>query len=117
MKYKNIFDFLKLNEKEFVISSCNDNCIKFWNSNNYSNIASINNIESSWSLKNMCLLEDDILCVGGENSKGFYLIKISTHQLIKNIIGPKTIYSINECLDGLFLFFYLQYLYFLVMFI
>ena len=51
----------------------------------------------------MCLLEDDILCVGGKNSKGFYLIKISTHQLIKNIIGPKIIYAINECLDGLFL--------------
>ena len=51
----------------------------------------------------MCLLEDDILCVGGNNSKGFYLIKISTHQLIKNILGPKKIYAINECLDGLFL--------------
>ena len=51
----------------------------------------------------MCLLEDDMLCVGGCNSKGFYLIKISTHQLIKNILGPKTIWSINECLDGLFL--------------
>ena len=37
----------------------------------------------------MCLLEDDILCIGGNNSKGFYLIKISTHQLIKNILGPK----------------------------
>ena len=51
----------------------------------------------------MCLLENDLFCVGGINSKGFYLIKISTHQLIKNIIGPKRIYSINECLDGLFL--------------
>ena len=51
----------------------------------------------------MCLLENDLLCIGGDNSKGFYLIKISTHQLIKNIIGPKRIYSINECLDGLFL--------------
>ena len=54
-------------------------------------------------LKTICLLEDDILCVGGNNSKGFYLIKISTHQLIKNILGPKTIFAINECLDGLFL--------------
>ena len=51
----------------------------------------------------MCLLEDDLLCVGGNNSKGFYLIKISNHQLIKNIPGPKNIYSIIECLDGLFL--------------
>ena len=44
-----------------------------------------------------------ILCVGGKNSKGFYLIKISTHQIIKNIVGPQIIYSIYECIDGLFL--------------
>ena len=51
----------------------------------------------------MCLLEDDILCVGGVNLKGFYLIKISTHQHFKNIIGPITVWSIIKCLDGLFL--------------
>ena len=96
-------NILRLNENEFVTSSYDDKCIKFWNSNDYSNIATINNIQSSWTWKNMCLLENDLLCVGGNNSKGFYLIKISTHQLIKNIIGPKTIYSINKCLDGLFL--------------
>ena len=46
----------------------------------------------------MCLLEDDILGI-----RGFYLIQISTHQLIKNILGPERIISINECLYGLFL--------------
>ena len=51
----------------------------------------------------MCKLDDDILCIGGDNSTGFYIIKISTHQLIKNIIGPKCVYSIYECFDGLFL--------------
>ena len=51
----------------------------------------------------MCLLEDDILCVRGTNTKGFYLIQISTHQLIKHIRGPERIMSINKCLDGLFL--------------
>ena len=96
-------NILKLNENEFVTSSCGDKCIKFWNSNDYSNIITIDNIEIEWTLKTMCLLENDLLCIGGENSKGFYLIKISTHQLIKNIIGPKIIYSINKCLDGLFL--------------
>ena len=35
--------------------------------------------------------------------KNIYLIEISTHQLIKNIIEPESILSINECLDGLFL--------------
>ena len=96
-------NILKLNENEFVTSSFSDKCIKFWNSNNYINIIIINNIESTGTWENMCLLENDILSIGGDNSKGFYLIKISTHQLIKNIIGPKIIYSINKCLDGLFL--------------
>ena len=104
--FKNIsdeFNILKLNENEFVISSQSDKCIKFCNSNDYSNIITINNIEYTWTFKNMCLLEKDLLCVGGDNSKGFYLIKITTHQLIKNIIGPQRIFSINKCLDGLFL--------------
>ena len=100
---ENDCNILKLNENEFVTSSCSDKCIKFWNSNDYSNIATINNIEIELTYKTMCLLENDILCVGGDNSKGFYLIKISTHKLIKNIPGPKIIWSINECLDGLFL--------------
>ena len=96
-------NILKLNDNEFVTSSVYDKCIKFWNSNDYSNISTINNIECDWTSRNMCKLDDDILCIGGKNSKGFYIIKISTHQLIKNIIGPKEIYSIYECFDGLFL--------------
>ena len=77
-------NILNLNENEFVTSLREDKCIKFWNSNNYSNISTINNIEIEWTYQTMCLLEDDILCIGGNYSKGFYLIKISTHQLIKN---------------------------------
>ena len=69
-------NILKLNENEFVTSSFNDKCIKFWNSNDYSNISTINNIESTGSWKNMGLFKNDLLCVGGCNSKGFYLIKI-----------------------------------------
>ena len=44
--------------------------------------------------------DDYVLCY---SNKGFYLINILNHQLIKNIIGPKNIYSIYECIDGLFL--------------
>ena len=54
-------NILRLNKNEFVTSSCYDKCLKFWNSNNYSNIKTINNIETPWTLKTMCLLEDDIL--------------------------------------------------------
>ena len=96
-------NILKLNDNEFVTSADNDKCIKFWNSNDYSNISTINNIECTSTSRNMCKLDDDILCIGGNNSKGFYIIKISTHQLIKNIVGPKRIFSIYECFDGLFL--------------
>ena len=97
-------NILKLNENEFVTSSYNDKCLKFWNSNNFTNISTINNIESfSWPKRNLCKLNDDILCVGGTNSKGFYLIKISTHQLLTNITGPNYISSIYKCFDGLFL--------------
>ena len=96
-------NILKINENEFVTSSCGDKCIKFWNSDDFSNITTINNIESDWTSKILCIIDDDILCVGGTNSKGFYLIKISTHQIIKNILGPKEIYSINKCFDGLLL--------------
>ena len=96
-------NILKLNENEFVTSANNDKCIKFWNSNDYSNISTINNIESNWTYRILCKLDDDILCIGGTNSKGFYLIKISNHQLIKNINGPQEIYSINICYDGLIL--------------
>ena len=34
-------NILKLNENEFVTSSYSDKCIKFWNSNDYSNISTI----------------------------------------------------------------------------
>ena len=53
--------------------------------------------------RTLCLIKEDILCVGGNNSKGFYLINIQNHQLIKNILGPQRIFSIYECNDGLFL--------------
>ena len=96
-------NILKINENEFVTSSCIDKCLKFWNSNDYSNIATINNIENQWASGTLCIINEDTLCVGGCNSKGFYLINITNHQLIKNIIGPKVIYCIYECLDGLFL--------------
>ena len=63
----------------------------------------INNIKTGFYIRELCIIEDDILCIGGFESNCFYLIKISTHQIIKNIVGPKIIYSIYKCFDGLFL--------------
>ena len=96
-------NILKINENEFVTSSISDKCLKFWNSNNFSNIATINNIETYWYFRTLCIIQKDILCVGGINSKGFYLINIPNHQLIKNIINHQNIYSIYKCIDELIL--------------
>ena len=98
--YSNI---LKINENEFVTSSCGDECLKFWNSNDFSNIETINNIKTGFYFRSLCMIKEDMLCVGGNRTKGFYLINISNHQLIKNILGPEIVYSIYECFDGLFL--------------
>ena len=97
-------NILKINENEFVTSSETDECLTFWNSNDYSNFCSINGIESNCStMRTLCLINNKILCVGGSNSKGFYLINLSNHHLIRNIHGPEIIYSIYKCFDGLFL--------------
>ena len=90
---------LKLNENEFVTYHLSDKCLKFWNSNNYSNISTINNIETNWR-EPLCKLDNDILCVGG---KGLYLIKISNHQLINKIMDCKIMCSLYKSLDGLIL--------------
>ena len=94
-------DILKLNENECVTSLSAENCLKFWNTD-YSNIATLSNIvNGSETRQNLCLIENDILCVGGGSStKRFYLIKISTHQLIKTISILSTIYAVYKCLDG-----------------
>ena len=102
--YNNI---LKLNENEFVTSST-DNILRFWkkNTNNinyyhYLNTSKINNIVTGNSLSSMCIIANDILCIGGINNNGFYLIKISTNELLNKISGPETIFSIIKCYDGL----------------
>ena len=87
---------LKVNENEFVTSSKEDKCLKFWNLNDCSNIATISNIETESTRKILHMIKENVLCVGGTNSKGFYLINIQNHQLIKNILGPQVIYSIND---------------------
>ena len=63
-------NIIRLNDNEFVTTSVKDKCIKFWNSNNFDNFKIINNIETHWCLKTMCLIDEDILCVAGIKSMG-----------------------------------------------
>jgi len=100
-------NIIRLNDNEFATSSVKDKCIKFWNSNNFDNFKIINNIETHWCLKTMCLINEDILCVAGLNSTGLHFIRISSHNLIKNenknIGEPKSITCINSFSNGLIL--------------
>ena len=103
--YYSYCDIFKLNEKEFVTSSFNDKCLKFWNTFDYSNIFTMDNILTICSNKTMCIFNEDILCVSllYYNISGFYIIKISSHELIKTIFLTKSIFCINKCIDGLLL--------------
>ncbi len=97
-------NILKINEDEFVTSSFGDKSIRFWKFSDFTNIASLFRIDTEWTSKILCIIPDtDMMLAGGRNSKGFYLIRLSTHQLVKNIIGPQTINSIYLCNDGLIL--------------
>ena len=97
------YNIIKINENEFVTSSTKEKNLKFFDTHNFKNISIINNIEMTWTLNSICLLNKNFLCVCGINCKGFYIIQISNHQLIKNIVGPKIIWSIIKCSDDLFL--------------
>ena len=50
----------------------------------------------------MCLITNNIFCVGGEKLCGFYLFDVSKFQYIKNIPGWN-VYSINKCFNNLIL--------------
>jgi len=94
---KNIF---KINENEFVTYQGEESkSIKFWKRENYENISTINNIDNLYS---WLLFEDDLLFIGGRGE--LYLIKISTHEIIKNVEIPGVIWSLFKCIDGNILF-------------
>lgn len=106
IKIQNTLSFcniIKLNNKQFCTLTCDENCLKFWNAENYSNTNIIYNIDSSWNLNSMCLLNDELLCIGGIHSNGFYLIQISTQTFIKQILGQKNIISLFTCENNLIL--------------
>ena len=81
---KNIF---KINENEFATYQGEESkSIKFWKRENYENISTINNIDNLYS---WLLFEDDLLFIGGRGE--LYLIKISTHEILKKVEIPGVI--------------------------
>ena len=95
-------NILKISNNEIVTSSREDKVLKFWDFQ-YKNIFTINNIETQWASGCICMLNSEILCVATSYSKGFYLIEISSHQIINKINGPRFVYSIIKCFDDYFL--------------
>ena len=84
-----------INEKEFVSLEYKKANLKFWKIDDYSNHKTLKEIYSSNANynNNICLLDKDILGVGGRDNYGIYLIKISTYEFVKII---KSLYSINS---------------------
>ncbi len=96
-------NIIKLNNKEFCTVTYDENCLKFWTIERYSNTNTLYNIDVSWNINSMCLLNDDLLCVAGNNYNGFYIIKISTHNILKKITGPKKIITLFKCVQNFIL--------------
>ena len=86
------FDVFKINEKKFVISNENKGDLTFYNGN-CNIIGKIHNI-NIWIGNNMCMLNNNILCYGGNSNAGFYLIDINDFKIINIIQGPTLIYSV-----------------------
>lgn len=98
--YRSYCNIIKINDNEFATISVGDSVLKFWDSKTFKLIKEIKNIKTCWGMENMCIIDDNILCIGGNDNEGFYLIEISNHQIMTIIRGPERIYSIRKCLDG-----------------
>ena len=95
-------NILQISNNEIVTASRGDKILKFWDFE-FKNIFTLNNIETQWASGCICMLDIDILCVATSYSNGFYLIQISTHQIINKINGPRFVYDIIKCIDDYFL--------------
>ncbi len=74
------------------------------NSNDFSEIIKIDSILLD-SKRQMCLLNDNLLCAIGNNME-FYIIDISSHEIINKIIFDENLINVNsknKCLNGMIL--------------
>ena len=94
---------LKIKENEFVTVSNGDNKIKFWDYTNYSLIKEIKGINPCFTYHHICLINENILCVGNYDSQGLFLFNINSREFIKKITGFQNSYAFIECMDGTFL--------------
>ena len=88
--------------KELITILSEEKKLKFWDIKNFTNINTFSTIDTTYPCA-LCLLDNNILCIGGSNFKGFYLIQTSTHEIIKNIKGMTYIFSMIKCFDNSFI--------------
>ena len=69
--------------------------------NNFNEIKTLENI-STWGSNAMCMINENILLIGGYSSNGIYIINTDNYQLISQIEkGKKSyVYSIIELMNG-----------------
>ena len=76
----------QISEKELLGLNYQKQILIFYNINTFEEITTIKNIKF---FNSICLINSDIFAINS-NNKGIYLIKISTHEIIKHISNNST---------------------------
>ena len=97
LENEKIYSILEISNLNEFISSEGESIIKFFDMNTYKNVYSFNEIECSGWTYSLCLINKDYLCVGGNGI--IYLIRLSTHNIIKSIITENKIICIFKIRD------------------
>ena len=95
-------NILRINKDKLVSSANSSNYIKFWDiKNNFNELKTLNNIVVTWWINGMCLINENILLVGGYSSNGIYIINTDNYQIIAKIHkNIKEVDSIIELMNG-----------------
>ena len=90
-------NIIRANENEIAAYSSEDKYIKFLDiKNDFNEVATINNIISSFDPNSIYVLQNNILLVGGIDSSGLYLIDSKKHEVISVVLN--NIREINSIL-------------------
>ena len=94
------YSILQVNKNEIVCSSYFEKCIRFIDIKFGTIISIINNIDLSLNEEIFCIVNKNILCVGGDLRSGIYFIDIDNHILLnqykKNYLGYTILLSLEN---------------------
>ena len=90
----NRINILKINSYKIAISSNEGNCIQFYNIfKDFKEIKTIQNIVCNGWQNSMCMVNDNILLIGGDYSHGIYLLDCIHYTVISSIQQKKFIFN------------------------